>query len=102
MGGGGTLVEGLRRFFQRRASSSAITTTSHSEQHDSHNNNAILLRDLRSQLASIPILEQQQQQHFDLNPIKVPTSILFAPPSMDPHKKVPLLFFNPSYGDRPF
>jgi len=87
MGGGGTLVEGLRRLFQRRASSSA-------ENHNNANNSRVHVRDLRAQLSSIPNHDHLVDPNFDfstLKPIKVPAQIPFRPSSMDHHKKV--LFF---------
>ncbi|KAK7358147.1 hypothetical protein VNO77_00068 [Canavalia gladiata] len=94
MGGGGTLVEGIRRLFQRRASTSA-------EHHTNANNS---LRDLRAQLASIPNQDRQTiDQDFDfssLKHIKVPTQTLFRPSSMDPHKKgAPETEFFTEYGE---
>ncbi|KAF1882531.1 hypothetical protein Lal_00002709 [Lupinus albus] len=54
-------------------------------------NNAILVKDLRSQLASIPNHDTDLTPDEDssLNHIKVPTSTLFVPhaSSMDSHKK---------------
>ncbi|XP_014515807.1 mitogen-activated protein kinase 9 [Vigna radiata var. radiata] len=83
MGGGGTLVEGIRRLFQRRASSSA-------ENQNNANNSRVYVRDLRAQLASIPNHEHLLDPDFDfstLKPIKVPAQIPFRPSSMDHHKK---------------
>ncbi|KAK7398810.1 hypothetical protein VNO78_09983 [Psophocarpus tetragonolobus] len=96
MGGGGTLVEGIRRLFQRRASASASASASYD-----HNNNANnSLRDLRPQLSSIPNQDLSLHPDFDfslLNPIKVPTQIPFT---MDPHKKgAPETEFFTEYGE---
>ncbi|RDX67780.1 Mitogen-activated protein kinase 15 [Mucuna pruriens] len=94
MGGGGTLVEGIRRLFQRRASASA-------DDHNNANNSRVLVRDLRAQLASIP--HQDRQTDFDfssLKPIKVPTQIPFRPSSMDNQKKgAPETEFFTEYGE---
>ncbi|XP_019446153.1 PREDICTED: mitogen-activated protein kinase 9-like isoform X2 [Lupinus angustifolius] len=82
MGGGGTLVEWIRRFFNRQqrsssSSSSATTTTnSRSDEYVSNkNNNAILVKDLRSQLASIPnhdtdLTPEEDSDHSALKHIK--------------------------------
>jgi len=93
MGGGGTLVEGIRRLFQRRASNSVET-------HNNANNSRVYVRDLRAQLPSIPNHHHLVDPDFDfstLKPIKVPAQIPFRPSSMDLHKKVifssPHLFF---------
>ncbi|XP_061359509.1 mitogen-activated protein kinase 9-like isoform X2 [Gastrolobium bilobum] len=100
MGGGGTLVEGIRRLFQRRASA---TKDDHIHNNNA-NNSRVSVRDLRAQLASIPNHDHQTpiHQHFDispLKPIKVPTLTLFKPPSsMDPHKKGESEFFT-EYGE---
>ena len=91
MGGGGTLVEGIRRLFQRRASTSAET-------HNNANNSRVHVRDLRAQLSSIPSHDLLVDPDFDfstLKPIKVPAQIPFRPSSMDHHKKV-LFFIAPS------
>ncbi|XP_027343887.1 mitogen-activated protein kinase 9-like [Abrus precatorius] len=104
MGGGGTLVEGIRRLFQRRASASA-------EDHSNANNSRVYVRDLRAQLASVPDQDRQTdltvQQDFDfdfdfssLKPIKVPTQALFRPSFMDSHKKgAPETEFFTEYGE---
>lgn len=93
MGGGGTIAEGIRRLFQRRAPSSS---TKHND-----NDERVFVRDLRSQLAIIPTTNDHVHDHDHdhnqpslLNHIKVPTQILSIPSSMDPHKKVILLFSN--------
>ncbi|KAF1872827.1 hypothetical protein Lal_00015921 [Lupinus albus] len=111
MGGGGTLVEFIRRFFnrqQRSSSSSSSTTTTTNSRSDEHvsnkNNNAILVKDLRSQLASIPNQDTDLTPDEDssLNHIKVPTSTLFVPhaSSMDSHKKgAPEAEFFTEYGE---
>ncbi|CAJ1936649.1 unnamed protein product [Sphenostylis stenocarpa] len=95
MGGGGTLVEGLRRFFQRRASSAE-------NQHNA-NNSRVHVRDLRSQLASIPNHDLIVDPDFDfstLKPIKVPAQIPFRPSAMDHHKKgAPEAEFFTEYGE---
>ncbi|QCD85431.1 Protein kinase [Vigna unguiculata] len=96
MGGGGTLVEGLRRLFQRRASSSA-------ENHNNANNSRVHVRDLRAQLSSIPNHDHLVDPNFDfstLKPIKVPAQIPFRPSSMDHHKKgAPESEFFTEYGE---
>ncbi|TKY61051.1 Mitogen-activated protein kinase 15 [Spatholobus suberectus] len=101
MGGGGTLVEGIRRLFQRRASASV----------EDHNNNAnnsrVSVRDLRAQLASIPNQDYETDLSVDpdfdfstLKPIKVPTQIPFIPSSMDHQKKgAPETEFFTEYGE---
>ncbi|KAK7320193.1 hypothetical protein RJT34_04929 [Clitoria ternatea] len=93
MGGGGTLVEGIRRLFQRRAS------TSSQHQHNANNS----LRDLRAQLASIPNHDNTLDPDFDfslLKPIKVPSQTLSRPSSMDPPKKgAPEAEFFTEYGE---
>ncbi|KAL9330336.1 hypothetical protein ACSQ67_005339 [Phaseolus vulgaris] len=84
MGGGGTLVEGIRRLFQRRASNSVET-------HNNANNSRVYVRDLRAQLPSIPNHHHLVDPDFDfstLKPIKVPAQIPFRPSSMDLHKKM--------------
>ncbi|XP_047162087.1 mitogen-activated protein kinase 9-like [Vigna umbellata] len=96
MGGGGTLVEGIRRLFQRRASSSA-------ENQNNANNSRVYVRDLRAQLASIPNHDHLVDPDFDfstLKPIKVPAQIPFRPSSMDHHKKgAPESEFFTEYGE---
>ena len=98
MGGGGTLVEGIRRLFQRRASSSS-SSDHHDHNNVNANNSLVLVRDLRAQLASIPnTLHPDSDSDFDfdfstLKPIKVPSQIPFRPSSMDHHKKVLLFLF---------
>ncbi|KAK7251722.1 hypothetical protein RIF29_35165 [Crotalaria pallida] len=104
MGGGGTLVEGIRRLFnrqqpqpqQQQRPSSSSSSSSNSHDHDSHNNASVLVKDLRSQLASIPNHQTDDlilEDDFDLCPlkhIKVPTYNSLFPSSsssMDPHKK---------------
>lgn len=97
MGGGGTLVQGIRRLFKRRASSPA--SDDHNHNNVNANNSRVLVRDLRAQLASIPnTLHPDSDSDFDfdfstLKPIKVPTPIPFRPSSMDHHKKVLLFLF---------
>ncbi|MED6138395.1 Mitogen-activated protein kinase 9 [Stylosanthes scabra] len=93
MGGGGTLVEGIRRLFQRRASS-AININKGQGDENNKNDDVLLVRDLRAQLASIPTCNQETELAIDddfdisgLKPLKVPTQILFKYSSMDPHKK---------------
>ncbi|KAG5014832.1 hypothetical protein JHK85_020968 [Glycine max] len=87
MGGGGTLVQGIRRLFKRRASSPA--SDDHNHNNVNANNSRVLVRDLRAQLASIPnTLDPVSDFDFStLKPIKVPTPIPFRPSSMDHHKK---------------
>ncbi|KAK7370095.1 hypothetical protein VNO80_12150 [Phaseolus coccineus] len=96
MGGGGTLVEGIRRLFQRRASTSA-------ENHNNANNSRVYVRDLRAQLPSIPNHDLLVDPDFDfstLKPIKVPAQIPFRPSSMDHHKKgAPESEFFTEYGE---
>ena len=93
MGGGGTLVQGIRRLFKRRASSPA--SDDHNHNNVNANNSRVLVRDLRAQLASIPnTLDPVSDFDFStLKPIKVPTPIPFRPSSMDHHKKVLLFLF---------
>ena len=97
MGGGGTLVQGIRRLFKRRASSPA--SDDHNHNNVNANNSRVLVRDLRAQLASIPnTLHPDSDSDFDfdfstLKPIKVPSQIPFRPSSMDHHKKVLLFLF---------
>ncbi|KAG5041808.1 hypothetical protein JHK82_013905 [Glycine max] len=105
MGGGGTLVEGIRRLFQRRASSSS-SSDHHDHNNVNANNSLVLVRDLRAQLASIPnTLHPDSDSDFDfdfstLKPIKVPSQIPFRPSSMDHHKKgAPETEFFTEYGE---
>ncbi|CAL0312376.1 unnamed protein product [Lupinus luteus] len=111
MGGGGTLAEWIRRLFNRQQRSSSSTTTTVNSRSDEHvsnkNNKAILVKDLRSQLASIPnqdtdLTLEEDSDHSALKHIKVPTSTLFVPnaSSMDSHKKdAPEAEFFTEYGE---
>ena len=107
MGGGGTLVDGIRRLFQRRVSSSAAVTQSDKDDngvdHNAENDHKLAaVRDLRAQLSAIPKQgrEEGEEGHtsvvdFDISSLKlirVPTRSCSTVAPMDPHKKVPFLF----------
>lgn len=122
MGGGTTLVDGIRRLFQRRPSS-AIKSSDDEPSHDHNYHNADriastnhshkLVRDLRAQLATIPRQEREEgeeagdgfaiEDDFDisgLKHIKVPTRAFFKAASMDPSKKgTPETEFFTEYGE---
>lgn len=108
MGGGGTLVDGIRRFFHRRTSPNSAINHSHLHHHhqyqyhehqnnnnDNNNNNVninsnnlVFVNDLQAQSP-----DHQTDQHCDISALKllkVPTRSHFKdkPFSMDPQKKV--------------
>ncbi|KAI4347247.1 hypothetical protein L6164_008075 [Bauhinia variegata] len=103
MGGGGTLMDVIRRLFQRRASI-AIKSDDHeripndiinkNKNNGDHgrSNRLAFVRDFRSQLTAIPKQESEEgiEEDFDISGlklVKVPTRTHFKAGSMDPHKK---------------
>ncbi|XP_028805455.1 mitogen-activated protein kinase 9 [Neltuma alba] len=122
MGGGTTLVDGIRRLFQRRPSS-AIKSSDEEPSHihnyhnadriASGNHNHKFVRNLRAQLATLPKQEREEgegaedgltiEDDFDisgLRRIKVPTRAYFKVASMDPSKKgTPETEFFTEYGE---
>ncbi|KAI9101578.1 hypothetical protein K1719_023822 [Acacia pycnantha] len=121
MGGGTTLVDGIRRLFQRRPSS-AIKSSDDEASHNhnyhnadrmaSSNNSHKFVRDLRAQLATLPIQEREEGEGVDdgltivddfdisgLKHIKVPTRAYFEAASMDPTKKTSETEFFTEYGE---
>ncbi|KAF7822275.1 mitogen-activated protein kinase 9-like [Senna tora] len=110
MGGGGTLVDGIRRLFQRRTSA-AIKSSDDEPSHNhfnyyngdrsgSANDGHSFVRDLRAQLASLPNHDADEGEgaedglrvevDFDISGLKlirVPTRAHFKAASMDPQKK---------------
>ncbi|KAI4351009.1 hypothetical protein L6164_005403 [Bauhinia variegata] len=107
MGGGGTLVDGIRRLFQRRTSvankfddQDYITNDDNNNDDDVDFNSKRLasVRDLRSRLSAFPKQEREEgereelkiEEDFDISGlklIKVPTRTHFKAGFMDPQKK---------------
>ncbi|KAJ7970282.1 Mitogen-activated protein kinase [Quillaja saponaria] len=111
MGGGGTLVDGIRRLFQRRVSTSNIDNNPNnsykSNKHnnidngdDGNNSSLVFVRNSRAHLSigkqgqkegggeqeGLTIIEEDFEI-FGLKSLKVPTRTHFRAGSMDPHKK---------------
>lgn len=119
MGGGASLVDGIRRLFQRRTTAASKSSDDEPSHHHNYNNgdrNAnghdthSFVRDLRAQLATIPSPDTEEGEGAEeglkievdiditgLKLIKVPTRANFkAAASMDPQKKVYSLILLPS------
>lgn len=77
MGGGGTLVDGIRRFFNRRNSINSQSL----HHHNNNNNNDFLSNNL----------DNANNNPSSLNLLKVPKRFHFKSSSMDRNKKVAFL-----------
>ena len=102
MGGGGTLVDGIRRFFQRRTDPPPINSQSHvvHDDIDHHNNNNNdndndgVDESCNANVNSVNLVSvtDQDSDISSLKLLKVPTRSHFKASSMDRHKKVPFFF----------
>ena len=104
MGGGGTLVDGIRRFFQRRTDPPPINSQSHvvhddidhhnNNNNDNDNNNDGVDESCNANVNSDNLVSvtDQDSDISSLKLLKVPTRSHFKASSMDRHKKVPFFF----------
>lgn len=103
MGGGGTLVDGIRRFFQRRTDPPPINSQSHvvhddidhhNNNNNNDNNNDGVDESCNANVNSVNLVSvtDQDSDISSLKLLKVPTRSHFKASSMDRHKKVPFFF----------